>query len=232
MRKELGFALAGIVFASVANATSFIIDPFADTQQLTTSNSSNVAGVDLIGGNRYASITKTGGLLTDSLNINAPSVDVLDLSMAAGDSSDMRLLYDGTTNNTGANAFGLTGIDFTQLGTLSLIRINLESDHLNSLTMKVYTSATDFSTATFNYTNDAFFNSYDTPFTSFLASGAGADFTDVKAFEVIINGVPQQDLTMGFISAEATSAPEPSTMLLLGAGLVGLGVFSRRRRRS
>jgi hypothetical protein len=232
MRKELGFALAGIVFASVANATSFIIDPFADTQQLTTSNSSNVAGVDLIGGNRFASITRTSGGLSDSLNINVPTTDILDLSMAATDSSDMRLLYDGTSNTTGVNAFGLTGIDFTQLGTLSLIRISLESDHANSLTMKVYTDATNFSTAIVNYTNDPFFNNYDTPFTSFVATGTGADFTNVKAFEVTISGVPQQDSQMGFISAEANATPEPSTMLLLGGGLVGLGVFSRRRRRS
>jgi PEP-CTERM motif len=144
----------------------------------------------------------------------------------------MRLLYDGTSNTTGVNAFGLSGIDFTQLGTLSLIRISLQSDHPNSLVMKVYTDATDFSTATVNYTNDLFFNNYDTPFTSFVASGTGgADFSNVNAFELTINGVSQQDSQMGFISAEASSAPEPSTMLLLGGGLVGLGVFSRRRRR-
>jgi hypothetical protein len=231
MRKELGFALAGIVFASVANATSFIIDPFADTQQLTTSSSSNVAA-GVIGGQRYASINLTGGTGPDSLKINAPTADILDLAIATSDTSDMRLLYDGTTNNTGVNAFGLTGIDFTQLGTLSLIRISLESDHANSLTMKVYTDATNFSTATVNYTNDPSFNNYDTPFTSFAATGAGADFTNVKAFEVTINGISQQDSQMGFISAEANAAPEPSTMLLLGGGLVGLGVFSRRRRRS
>jgi hypothetical protein len=230
MRKELGFALAGIVFASLANASSFIIDPFADTQTLTTSNSSNVAA-GVIGGNRYASINLTGGSGPDSLKINVPT-GVLDLSMGGGDTSDMRLLYDGTSNNTGVNAFGLTGIDFTQLGTLALIRISLESDHTNSLTMKVYTDTLDYSTATVNYTNDGLFNNYDTPFASFVATGAGADFTNVKAFEVTISGVPQQDLQMDSISAEASSTPEPSTMLLLGGGLVGLGVFSRRRLRS
>jgi hypothetical protein len=96
MRKQLGFALAGIVLASVANATSFIIDPFADTQQLTTSNSSNVAA-GVIGGNRYASINRTGGTLADSLNINSPTVDVLDLSMAAGDTSDCFMMGQQTT---------------------------------------------------------------------------------------------------------------------------------------
>jgi hypothetical protein len=232
MRKQLGFALAGIVFASVANATSFIIDPFSDPQQLTASHSSNVAAPGAIGGNRYASITQHSGIQTDTLNIDAPTTDILDLSMLAGDTSDMRLLYDGTTNTTGVNAFGLGGIDFTQGGALSLIRVYLESGQTNSLTMNVYTDASDYSTATINYSNDGSFHNFDTPFTSFVATGGGADFTNVNAFEVTINGVPQQDLEMGFISAEASSAPEPSTMLLLGGGLVGLGVFSRRRRRN
>jgi len=230
MRKELGFALAGIVFASVANA-SFIIDPFADTQNLTATSNGTMAAGDITGGNRYASITQNTGTKTDTLLFNA-TPNEMDLNIGTGDTSDMRLLYDGTANTTGTNAFSLGSIDFTQGGALSLIRINLQSDHLNSLTMKVYTDATDFSTATFNYTNDAFFNSYDTPFTSFVASGAGADFTNVNAFELTISGVPQENLQMNLLSAEASSAPEPSAMLLLGGGLVGLGVFSRRRRRS
>ena len=94
MQKQLGFVFTSIMFASMANA-SYMIDPFDLTQQLNSSSSSNVATVSVIGGNRYASITRTSGALTDSLNINAPSVGALDLSMAAGDTSDMRLLYDG-----------------------------------------------------------------------------------------------------------------------------------------
>ena len=228
MHKQLGFVVTSIMFASMANA-SYMIDPFDFTQQLNSSSSSNVATVGVIGGNRYASITRTSGALTDSLNINAPSVGALDLSMAAGDDSNMRLLYDGTSNTTGVNAFSLTGIDFSQLGLLTLIRISLESSQANTLTMKAYKDASNFSTATVAYSGDSTFHNLDTPFTSFVATGTGADFTNVKAFEVTISGVPQQDLQMQFISAESP-APEPSTMLLLGGGLVGLGIVARRRR--
>ena len=230
MQKQLGFVFTSILFVSMANATSFIIDPFDVTQTLTSSSSSNVATADAIGGNRYAAITKTSGAFTDSLNVNGLSVGVLDLSMAAGDSSDMRLLYDGTSNNTGVNAFSLSGIDFTQLGTLSLIRISLESDHANSLTMRVYKDASNFSTATVNYSNDGTFHDYDTLFTSFVATGTGADFANVKAFDLTIHGIPQEDLQMDFISAETSAAPEPTSLILLGGGLVGLGIVSRRRR--
>src|SRR5580704_14092251 len=107
MWKQLGFALAGTVFASLANASSFIIDPFDVTQKLTATSSSNVAAADAIGGHRYGSITQTSGAGSDTLNINDPSVNVLDFSTSAADTSNMRLLYDGTSNNTGSDAFGL-----------------------------------------------------------------------------------------------------------------------------
>src|SRR5579859_3953960 len=123
MRKQLGFALAGIVFASVANATSFIIDPFADNQTLTATSNGTIAAVDITGGHRYASITQTFGTNTDTLLFDA-TPNEMDLNIGTGDTSDMRLLYDGTVNTTGTNAFGLGGLDFTQGGALSLIRIN------------------------------------------------------------------------------------------------------------
>src|SRR6267142_1841970 len=106
MQKQLGIVFTSIMFASMANA-SFIIDPFDVTQQLTATSSSNVAAVDVLGGHRYASITKTSGVGNDTLNINIPTINVLDLTSAAGDSANMTLLYDGTSNTTGVNAFSL-----------------------------------------------------------------------------------------------------------------------------
>jgi hypothetical protein len=50
--------------------------------------------------------------------------------------------------------------------------------------------------------------------------------------EIIQNALPPNDEAIGYFRVDAATVPEPSTILLLSAGLVGVGMFSRKFRKA
>jgi hypothetical protein len=84
-------------------------------------------------------------------------------------------------------------------------------------------SATDFGTLIFAGTpgsTDAW-----TQFDHFFTASSGASFLTVRTAPTVLD-------TYSFVdNFTLTSVPEPSTMLLLGTGMIGLTVFRRKYRR-
>ena len=144
------------------------------------------------------------------------------------------LQYDGLDpDDTGSppaliNSEGLGGVDLTDNGQLFLFALEFGSiDHPMDLEIDVHSGA---SSAIFSGTVPESVGTplvFNVPFWDFTGDDV---FGDATSIEFRFNPLGAEDIDFQLNSLVVT-APEPSTMLIWGIGLIGLACRFQRRRR-
>lgn len=193
-----------------------------------------LTGVNSIGGARFLRALNQNAMGTVVVDVNNSTgffgiANFLTYISGTNTDGDAFAIYDGDTNNTvDLGLGGGSGIDLTGGGMNTVFLLTAQGDHAFTFRVRVYTSATDFSTLDFAVPV-APLMTYNLPFASFTASGAGADFTAAKAIELSIFAPTALDAQIDFFAA-SIPVPAPGALAVFGLGLLGLAAARPRRR--
>lgn len=140
---SLGLTAAPILIDNFSTDQFFGVGP-GGANPISNSQGAST-GANSIGGARNATITRLSGSNFNFINLSG---GILEFNTAASDTGTGLILWDGGTDNV--NSFGLGNTDLTGSGTNDRFRLLVRSDLVAPVTIVVYTSATDYSTASFN----------------------------------------------------------------------------------
>lgn len=222
-------ALAGLgLLAGTGGAGAILIDDFSTDQAVIWmgapgSVNSQVSGPGILGGERDMVATLVSSVAV-VMAASGNTLNYLGISESTG-----LIVWDGddplddavTVDHT-----GLGGIDFTAGGGDKIAVPLLLSNLVAPMILTAYTNAADYSTATVWLPAGASPGQrLSVLFADFVADpgGLGADFTNIGAFSLFIDGSSTQGLTVEFESV----VPEPSTATLLLFGILGIVTIRR-----
>lgn len=248
-----GLAMAGLLSAGIS-AQAAVIDDFSTDQTFLEDDtladggvSSSVVGPGIIGGERDlfvellaspdpANSNVSFGVSANRLSYNSdPEVD-----------STGEVQWDGVDGSPNL-AFGLGNIDLSAAGNAFKVDV-IFSDADFFFDVGAWTDGTnEFSVIRLQAIATTTGASFTIPFTAFsncaatnVTCGSGdttpVDFSMLNAINLVVNplgaGTASQRLAIDFTIDSITTVPEPATLALFGAGLLGIGAATRRQRKT
>jgi hypothetical protein len=232
MKRQLKAIIGGAtLFLMASSAQAFLVDGFGDDQgsagspaviaisppppaNQTDSDTQAITDTDLGGGsaNRTLTVDWTGGLNRVTAHVDA---GVYQYTQETSTKGVGMVTWDnfGFVDLTGGIAIGL---DIVDLGVGSSNDVDISFELFDS------TTASQTVTKTFNAGISGVVVGY-----SF--NGAGIDLSDITKLKLTVDGQRSNGASVTIDIIE--SVPEPSALLLLSMGLIGLSVVGRRSRR-
>lgn len=238
LRGLLGMFAVVLVAGTAQGAGLLTVDTF-DVNQFdqafgpANSSSSSAGGASILGGTREVTATTTAGLPFQRLQAeaNLGGSGFFSHSQDSTIIGSTTLTYDG--GGAGFNPVGLGGIDVTNAGAVDQIGIRVSVNDLPvDIKLTAYSNGTDFSDFTLSLPGGIFSDQdFFINFASFaVAGGAGADFTNLGALQLFIDGQLQgTDLIFDFLQSGQT-VPEPVSLLGWAVCMLTAGVFVYRRK--
>ena len=224
----LAVSVAGL---PAAQAAPILIDDFTDGGQdfnsANTTNSGEVQTSSGIGGYRFLSAGLSDGLGAVNGTVE-PSLGILDANALSPEA--LPFAGNVTARWDGQGDAGLGGIDLLAAGDLFNLDVALVANAAASTVRLRVTDTMGMGSSASRSADDLFITQPNLfPFSG-LDGNANLASIDSIQLEIVIGGEASAEfLTIQINELSVVPIPEPTTALLLGSALLGLGMTRRRR---
>ena len=180
-------------------AAGITVDDFDSAQTISASSSgptsanSTLDNAGILGGERDMFVEVTGGTGTATFDSDFVGTGVLNIQSSVAAIVTAHVTWDGNDNDaTALDATGLGGLDLTTNAgePITSFALDYKIDHNEQLVIFAYTSAANWSSATFNISDTSgSTESIQVDFADFVTGGGtGADFTNIGALRLQVGG--------------------------------------------